>query len=124
MPTAPTFVSLEDTVIALYAALDDALQEAGIVSKNGKLLARRGPPPDVDDREVLCLAVLQELRGVESDNKFCEWLQVNPVMRSLFPRQLNRQNFADRRAQLTPLMEAINERLCLLAGEGAPPFLS
>ena len=122
MPTTPAFVDLEDTVIAVYAALDDTLQEAGVVSHGGKLVLRRGPEPDVDDREVLCLAVLQELFGFESDNKFCAWLQVDRTMRSLFPRQLTRQNFADRRALLLPILEPINERLCALCGEAAPPF--
>lgn len=122
MPTAPTFVDLEDTVIAVYAALDDALQEAGLFAHDGKLVSRRGPEPDVDDREVLCLALLQEIFGFESDNKFCAWLQVDRAMRTLFLRQLTRQNFADRRALLLPILEPINERLCALCGEADPPF--
>lgn len=121
---APTYVTLEDTVIALYSALDDALQSAGIQSFEGKLIPRRGPAPAVDDREILCLAVLQDLLGFASDNEYCQWLQVHPFMRSCFPRQLTRQNFADRRALLIPLMERLNGALCALAGEEDPPFSS
>jgi hypothetical protein len=122
MPTAPIFVDLEDTVIAVYAAVDDALQEGGVVAHDGKLLPRPGPEPEVDDREVLCLALLQELFGFESDNKFWAWVQVNRTMRSLFPRLLTRQNFADRRALLLPILEPINQRFCALCGEAEPPF--
>jgi hypothetical protein len=117
-----TLLSLEDTVIATYAALDDALASAGIPCADGKLLPRPGPAPDVDDREILCLAVLQELLGFESDNEYQLWLRQQPIMRSLFPRMLPRQNFADRRALLTPLMDCLCGAFCELAGEGQPPF--
>ena len=53
--------SLEEIVIAVYSALDDALKHSNIVCQNGKLIPRRGPAPEVDDREILCLALLQEL---------------------------------------------------------------
>jgi hypothetical protein len=122
--SAPVYLALEDLVITVYAALDDGLTEAGLRAVKGKLIARRGPPPDVDDREILCLAVLQELLGIESDNAFCNWLEVHPTMRALFPRRLPRQKFAQRRNLLTPLMERLNGALCTLAGEGEPPFSS
>ena len=53
----PAVMNLEDLTTAVYCALDDALKEAGITAKDGKLLGRRGSRPEVDDREVLCLAV-------------------------------------------------------------------
>lgn len=121
---ARMFLTLEDVVMATYCALDDALAAAGIVAAEGKLLPRRGPPPEVDDREVLCLAVLQQLFGFESDHEFHEWLHANLRMRSLFPKQLSRQNFADRRALLTPLAEPLCATICALVGEGLPPFSS
>jgi hypothetical protein len=122
--TRPVELSLEDVVVATYAALDDVLRQAGILCHNGKLLQRPGGPPKVDDREILCLALVQELFGFSSDNEFQLWLRCDSTMRSLFPRRLSRQNFADRRALLTPLLE----RLCgafrdILEGE-KPPFSS
>jgi len=122
MSTAPTAFSLEDTVTAVYCALDDALAEAQVVCREGKLIPRRGPPPEVDDREVLCLAVLQEVLRFESDNRFFLWLTNNPTMRELFPRMLTRQKFAERRALLTPLMQLLCQAFCALGGEGLPPF--
>jgi hypothetical protein len=78
----------------------------------------------VDDREVLCIAALQELLGFETDHKFYQWFESNSAMQSLFPRRLSRQNFVDRRTLLTPILQ----RLCLafgdLMGEGHPPFSS
>ena len=62
-------LTLEDLVVAVYCALDDALSDAGLRAIKGKLIRRRGPEPAVDDREILCLAVLQELLGFESDNQ-------------------------------------------------------
>ncbi|MFO8013742.1 MAG: hypothetical protein R6X20_10610, partial [Phycisphaerae bacterium] len=115
---------LEDLVITVYAALDDALAEAGVPARKGKLVARPGPPPEVDDREILCLAVLQELLGFESDHGFYTWFEVNPVLRRLFPRRLSRPNWADRRALLTPLLRRLSQAFCALDGEGAPPFSS
>ena len=117
-------MSLEDVVTAVYCALDDALSNAGIPAKDGKLIERRGPPPVVDDREVLCLAILQELLGFESDHEFDLWLHHNATMGELFPRLLSRQNFAERRVLLTPLMQRLNGALCALVGEGQSPFLS
>jgi len=117
-------LSIEDLVISVYCALDDALAEAGIVAQDGKLIPRRGPPPEVDDREVLCLAVLQELLDFESDHAFYSWFQVHPTLRELFPRRLSRPNWADRRALLTPLMERLCGAFCALAGEESPPFSS
>ena len=73
MSTVPS-LSLEEVVTATYCALDDALKHAGLVAVDGKLVGRRGPPPAVDDREVLCLAVLQEWLGFESDNEYHLWL--------------------------------------------------
>ena len=121
---AKKFLSLDDLVTATYCALDDALAVAGMTATDGKLLPRRGPAPEVDDREVLCLAVLQELLAFESDNEFHLRLEAQPVMRSLFPKQLSRQNFADRRARLTPLLQRLCGTFCELVGEGAPPFSS
>ena len=115
---------LEDVVTVTYCALDDALTQAGIHCENGKLIPRPGQRPDVDDREILCLAILQELLDFESDNEYHLWLNANPVMRSLFPRRLSRQNFADRRALLTPLIARLCEAFCELNGEGQPPFSS
>ena len=123
MSASPT-PSLEDVVIAVYSAVDDALANAGIISHNGKLINRPGNAPKVDDREILCLALLQELLGFESDNHFQLWLASNPIMRSLFPKRLSRQNFADRRALLTPILERLCGAICQLMGEGNPPFSS
>ena len=123
MTVAPTF-SLADFVLAVYCALDDALQSAGIHAKDGKLFSRRGAKPDVDDREILCLAVLQELLHFESDNAFYNWLSTNPVMTSAFPRLLSRPNFADRRAMLSPLIEKLCGALCAKNGEADPLFSS
>lgn len=118
----PDTLDLEDLVITVYTALDDALAEAGITTKAGKLIPRPGPPPEVDDREVLCLVVLQELLGFESDHGFYTWVEANPILRRLFPRRLSRPNWADRRALLTPLMRYLCMALCALDGEGTPPF--
>jgi hypothetical protein len=123
MPAA-TSISLEDLALAVYAALDDALTAAGIIAHDGKLIPRRGPAPEMDDREVLCLAILQELLGFESDHKFHCWLEVNPLMKELFPKRLSRQNFADRRALLTPLIARLSGTLADLHGEARPPFSS
>lgn len=120
----PSAFSLSDFVTVTYCALDDALQAAGIYARNGKLIPRRGGKPDVDDREILCLAILQELLHFESDNSFYNWLSANPVMNSAFPRLLSRPNFADRRALLAPLSEKLCGALCAKNGEADPPFSS
>lgn len=124
MPTTRETLDLEDLVITVYAALDDALREAGLATRDGKLIPRPGPAPDVDDREVLCLTVLQELLGFESDHEFYQWFESNAVLRRLFPRRLTRPNWADRRALLTPLLERLSHAFCALDGEGSPPFSS
>lgn len=124
MPTTRETFDLEDLVITVYAALDDALAEAGVRARKGKLIPRPGPPPDVDDREILCLAVLQELLGFESDHGFYTWFEANSVLQRLFPRRLSRPNWADRRALLTPLLKRLSQAFCALDGEEAPPFLS
>ena len=123
MPTYSA-LSLEDTVTAVYCALDDALAEAKVECRDGKLVPRPGPAPDMDDREVLCLARLQELLRIESDNRFFVWLANNRTMRELFPRMLTRQKFAERRALLTPLMQQLCQAFCALGGEAQPPFSS
>jgi hypothetical protein len=124
MPTPRQTLDLEELVITVYAALDDALAETGVIVREGKLVQRPGPPPEVDDREVLCQAVLQELLDFESDHGFYRWLETHPVMRRLFPRRLSRPNWADRRALLTPLLERLSQAFCALDGQGAPPFSS
>ena len=123
-PARQEDISLEELVICVYSALDDTLREGGLSCQDGKLIPRRGPPPEVDDREVLCLVVLQELLGFESDHAFYLWFAKNQVMCDLFPRRLSRPNWADRRALLTPLMERLSSAFCTLAGEEAPPFSS
>ena len=123
MPPSRAF-DLEDLVTAVYCALDDALREAHIQCHNGKLVHRRGPAPEMDDREVLCLAVLQELLGYESDNAFFERLERSPTMQQAFPRLLSRQKFAERRALLTPLIQRLCQAFCALGGEAHPPFPS
>jgi hypothetical protein len=120
----PVVLSLEDVVTALYCALADALRKAGIALQNGKLVRRRGPAPEIDDLQILCLAVLQELLGFESDNAFHDWTEANPVIRSLFPRRLTRQNFADRRVLLVPVLERLLPAFCDIAGQARPPFSS
>ncbi len=115
-------VSIEDTITAVYCAIDDALNEAGIVAKNGKLTDRPGPAPELDDREVLCLSVLQELLDFESDNAYFHWLENKPLIRTLFPHLIKRQKFAERRALLSDLMELLCRAFCKLAGEGQPLF--
>jgi hypothetical protein len=124
MQTTRETLDLEDLVITLYAALDDALAEANLVARDGKLVPRPGPAPEVDDREVLCLTVLQELLGFESDHEFYQWFDSNAVMRQLFPRRLTRPNWADRRALLTPLLQRLSQAFCALDGEASPPFSS
>jgi hypothetical protein len=124
MPAIREELDLEDVVICVYSALDDALREAKIECRDGKLVVRRGPAPEVDDREVLCLTMLQELLGFESDHAFYLWFETNEVMRGLFPRRLSRPNWADRRALLTPLMELLSSVFCALAGDETPPFSS
>jgi hypothetical protein len=124
MPKRRETLDLEELVITVYAALDDALAEAGVIAEQGKLVPRRGPAPEVDDREVLCLAVLQELLDFESDHGFYQWFETHPVMQRLFPRRLSRPNWADRRALLTPLLERLSQAFCALDGEDAPPFSS
>jgi hypothetical protein len=124
MPKPSPFVDLEDIVTAVYTALDDAMVQAGARAKDGKLVPRRGPRPEVDDREVLCLAVLQEILGFESDHGFHQWLNKHPVMLSLFPRRLSRQNWADRRALLTPLLRKLTSVFCMIDEEEEPPFSS
>ena len=123
MPRTRETLDLEELVITLYAALDDALAEAGLAARNGKLVPRPGPAPEVDDREVLCLAVLQELLGFESDHGFYQWFESNAVLRHLFPRRLTRPNWADRRALLTPLLQRLSQAFCAL-DEESPPFSS
>jgi len=120
--SAPAALQLEDLVTAVYCALDDALAEARITCRNGKLLPRRGPAPEMDDREVLCLAVLQELLGFESDNAYFRWLHNNALLKRLFPTLLTRQKFAERRVLLTPLLQKLCRAFCALHGEAAPPF--
>ena len=109
MPDTAYQLELEDLVIALYAAIDDALADAGIAVKDGEVIPRRGPAPQVDDREILCLSLLQEIVDFESDHAFHLWLSRHPLLTQLFPRRLTRQKFAERRALLTPVLQ----RLCL-----------
>ena len=116
----PTAMSLEDTVTAVYGVLDDALAEGKVECRNGKVIRRRGPRPDMEDREVLCLAVLQELLQCESDNRFFLWAANDPTMRDLFRRALTRQKFTERRALVTPLMQRLCQAFCVLCGEGQP----
>lgn len=115
-------VSVEDTITVVYCAIDDALSEAGIIAKNGKLTDRPGPAPQLDDREVLCLSVLQELLDFESDNAYFHWLENKPFIHELFPHLIKRQKFAERRALLSGLMETLCGAFCKLAGEGQPLF--
>lgn len=119
-----SILQLDDLVTVVYCALDDALADAGIKAVNGKLIPRRGPAPEVDDREVACLAVVQELLHFESDNHFHLWLSNNETMRELFPRRLSRQNFAERRTLLTPILQKLCGAFCNLVGDGQPPFSS
>jgi len=65
-----TTVSLEDLVTATYCALDDALVSVEIKAKDGILIPRTGPAPEVDDREILCLSIIQEVLGFDSDLMF------------------------------------------------------
>lgn len=118
-------IDLEDLVITAYCALDDALKHAGVINDKGKLIPRRGPSPDVDDREVLCLCLLQEWLGFDSDLSFYDWFENNQVMRDFFPRRLSRQNWADRRTLLTPLLERLATAFSEMGDdEESPPFSS
>jgi hypothetical protein len=119
-----TCFSVEDSIIALYCAIDDALALAGIVARNGKLVHRRGPAPELDDREVLCLSILQETLHFKSDNSYFNWLENQPVIRRLFPKLMTRQKFAERRALLTDLAAKLSSVFCQMAGESHPPFAS
>jgi hypothetical protein len=104
-------------MIALYSSLDDAFHAAEIVSRNGKLAPRPGPTPDVDDREIVCIAVLKGILGFESDHSFNSWFENQPDMKQLFPRRLSRQNYADRRALLTDMSQRLCRAFCELDGE-------
>ena len=119
-----SFLTVEDTILALYCAIDDALNDIGIVEHDGKLIERPGPRPALSDREVLCLSVLQEVLGFESDNSYFLWLQNSPLIQSLFPMLMARQKFAERRALLTGLAYKLSDAFRQLAGEDQPPFSS
>jgi len=119
-----TSFSLEDTILALYCAIDDALIQAGIPAHNGKLVDRPGPAPEFDDREVLCLSVLQEVLHFESDNAYFNWLNNHPLIREWFPKLMTRQKFAERRVLLTDLAAKLCNVFCQMAGESDPPFSS
>jgi hypothetical protein len=119
-----SFLTVEDTVIALYCAIDDALNSLGVSEQDGKLVERPGPRPMLTDREVLCLSALQEILGFESDNAFFLWLQNSPLIHSLFPMLIARQKFAERRALLTGLAYKLSTAFRQLAGDGQPPFSS
>jgi len=43
-------LDLEELVITVYSALDDALAEAGLVARDGKLVPRPGPAPEAGTR--------------------------------------------------------------------------
>jgi len=105
MPRTRETFDLEEWGITVYTALDDALAEAGVAARGGKWVPRPGPAPDVDDREVLCRTVLQELLGFESDHAFYQWLESDAVLRQLFPRRFTRSNWADRRERLGGLAQ-------------------
>ncbi len=117
---------LESLVITAYTALDDALAHAGIACHDGKLIPRRGPAPEVDDREILCLALLQEWLGYESDLSYYQWLESNKTMRSLFPRMLRRQKWVERRTLLAPLLQKLSAAFVELTPQelDLPPFSS
>jgi len=115
---------LEDVIIATFCALDDALKHSGHEEVGGKLIARPGPPPAVSDTEILCLAMLQELLGFESDAGYAAWVENRPEIAAHFPRRLSRQNFADRRALLTPLIRRLSGAFCQMNAPEPPPFSS
>jgi hypothetical protein len=123
MPLTPCF-SVEDAIVILFCAIDDALNSAGIAERDGKLIERPGPRPALSDREVLCLSVLQEVLGYESDNSYFLWLENSPLIRKLFPMLIARQKFAERRTLLTGLAYKLTDAFRQLAGEGQPPFSS
>jgi len=123
MLLTPCF-STEDAILILFCAIDDALNTVGIVERDGKLIERPGPRPALSDREVLCLSVLQEVLGYESDNSYFNWLHNSPLIRSLFPMLIPRQKFAERRALLTGLAYKLSDAFRHLAGDGQPPFSS
>ena len=124
MPETAYAMTLEEVVISIYTALDDALAQAGIGCEKGKLIPRRGPAPEVDDREILCISLLQEILGYESDHQFYLWFENNPLMRELFPRRIKRQKWAGRRALLTPIMQVLCRAFCGLDGEASPLLTS
>jgi len=117
-------IPLDEAIIATFCALDDALKNTGHTEVAGKLIPRPGPPPTVTDTEVLCLAMLQELLGFESDNGYCAWLNNHAVIAAHFPSRLSRQNFADRRALLTPLIRKLSGAFCAMNAVQPPPFSS
>lgn len=123
MALAPS-LTVEDTIVALYCAIDDALNSVGVSENNGKLVDRPGPRPLLSDREVLCLSVLQEVLGFESDNSYFLWLKNSPLIRELFPMLMERQKFAERRVLLTGLAYTLSDAFRSLAGDGQPPFSS
>ena len=126
MPDTPGPEDLEELVITTYAALDDAIQHVGITCDKGKLVPRRGPQPEVDDREILCLAMLQEWLGFETDLAWYQWLENNKTMRALFPRLLRRQKWVERRTLLTPLIQKLSAAFVEMTppSKDLPPFSS
>jgi len=127
MPDIPGPLDLDDLVTTAYTALDDALKHAGIAEEDGKLIPRRGPKPEVTDMEVLCLALLQEWLGYESDLAYYRWLESNTTMRSLFPRMLRRQKWVERRTLLTPVLQKLTLAFAAMTppeNESLPPFSS
>ena len=68
-----------------------------------------------------------EWLGFDSDLSFYEWFEHNQVMCDFFPRRLSRQNWADRRTLLTPLLERLAGAFAEMTGaddEEEPPFSS
>jgi hypothetical protein len=113
-------LSLDDLIALVTGAVNEALKFAGIEQHNGRLLLRRGPVLAFSDSDALCVAILQEVLGSESDNGFFLKYGENPVFRSRFPKLPSRQKFADRRTKLTPLYERICQIFCEMGGEASP----
>ncbi len=95
--SAPTEVNLDALLCAVYVLLDEMLPPRE---------RRSGPPPQVSDAELICLAIAQVLLGYSSER---HWLRAaRKHVGHLFPRILDQSGYTRRLRQLGPqLMEAV-----------------
>lgn len=95
--SAATEANLDALLCAVYVLLDEMLPPR---------TRRSGPPPQVTDAELICLAIAQVLLGYRSER---HWLRAaRKHVGHLFPRILDQSGYTRRVRQLGPqLMEAV-----------------